>query len=252
MIVLPTKPTAAVRVDPKRMVIYSKPKSGKTSALALLENNLILDFENGSDYVTGMKLKVDNLAKLKEIGKAILEAGKPYKYITVDTVTAIEEMCISYAGSLYRDTAMGGKWGRLADGNIDPNANVLKLPNGAGYLYLREAFFRILDYIETLVPDDGSIILLGHLKDKSIETNGKEVASVDLDLTGKIKSLVCAKADAIGLLSRKKNQVILNFKTSDEITCGARPEHLKNQEIVLTELIDNKLVGYWDKIYLSN
>jgi hypothetical protein len=252
MIVLPTKPTVAVRVDPKRMVIYSKPKAGKTSALALLENNLILDFENGSDYVTGMKLKVDNLAKLKEIGKAILEAGKPYRYITVDTVTAIEEMCISYAGSLYRDTAMGSKWGRLSDGNIDPNANVLKLPNGAGYLYLREAFFRILDYIETLVPDDGSIILLGHLKDKSIETNGKEVASVDLDLTGKIKSLVCAKADAIGLLSRKKNQVILNFKTSDEITCGARPEHLKNQEIVLTELIDNKLVGYWDKIYLSN
>jgi hypothetical protein len=252
MIVLPTKPTSAVRVDPKRLVIYSKPKAGKTSALALLENNLILDFESGSDYVTGMKLKVDNLAKLKEIGKAILEAGKPYKYITVDTVTAIEDMCVSYAGTLYRDTAMGSKWGRLPDGNIDPNANVLKLPNGAGYLYLREAFFRILDYIETLVPEDGSIILLGHLKDKSIETNGKEVASVDLDLTGKIKSLVCAKADAIGLLSRKKNQVILNFKTSDEITCGARPEHLKNQEIVLTELIDNKLVGYWDKIYLNN
>jgi hypothetical protein len=251
MIVLPTKPTIAVRVDPKRMVIYSKPKAGKTSALALLENNLILDFENGSDYVTGMKLKVDNLAKLREIGDSILAAGKPYKYITVDTVTAIEEMCNSYAGNLYRDTAMGSKWGRLADGNIDPNANVLKLPNGAGYLYLREAFFKILDYIETLVPDNGSIILLGHLKDKSIETNGKEVASVDLDLTGKIKSLVCAKADAIGLLSRKKNQVILNFKTSDEITCGARPEHLKNQEIILTELIDNKLIGYWDKIYLN-
>jgi hypothetical protein len=100
-----------------------------------------------------------------------------------------------------------------------------------------------------LVPEDGSVILLGHLKDKNIDIAGKEVAAVDLDLTGKIKSLVCAKADAIGLLSRKGNQVILNFKTSDEITCGARPDHLKNQEIILTESIDGNLVASWDKVF---
>jgi len=251
MIKLPLKPVEATVVNPKRLVVYSKPKAGKTSALALLENNLILDFEKGSDYVTALKLKVNSLTELNEIGEEIKKAGKPYKYITVDTVTAIEDMCVSYAGTLYRDTAMGSKWGRYSDGTVDPTANVLKLPNGAGYLYLREAFFKVLDYIETLIPDDGSLILLGHLKDKNIETNGKEVSSVDLDLTGKIKSIVCAKADAIGLLSRKKNQVTINFKTSDEITCGARPEHLKNQEIVITELIDNKLVGNWDKIFIK-
>jgi hypothetical protein len=50
-------------------------------------------------------------------------------------------------------------------------------------------------------------------------------------------------------LSRKGNQVVLNFKTSDEITCGARPEHLKNQEIILTESTDGKLVANWDKIF---
>jgi len=93
------------------------------------------------------------------------------------------------------------------------------------------------------------LILLGHLKDKMLETNGKEVSAVDLDLSGKIKSIVCAKADAIGLLSRKADKVTLNFKTSEEVTCGARPDHLKNQEITLTEMIDNKLVGHWDKVY---
>ena len=152
----------------------------------------------------------------------------------------LEEMCLTYAKALYMDTPMGKSFA---------GDNVLKLPNGAGYLYLREAFFKILDYIETLVPDDGSIILLGHLKDKMIETNGKEVSAVDLDLSGKIKALVCAKADAIGLLSRKGNQVILNFKTSDEITCGARPDHLKNQEIILTESIDGNLIASWDKVF---
>ena len=240
MIELPTKNVLATRANPKRLVIYSKPKAGKTSALALLDDCLLLDFEKGSDYVDAMKLKIDSLQGLKEVGAEIVKAGKPYKYIAVDTVTALEELCLGYAKSLYMDTPMGKTFA---------GDNVLKLPNGAGYLYLREAFFKILDYIESLVPEDGSIILLGHLKDKNIEVAGKEVSAVDLDLTGKIKALVCAKADAIGLLSRKGNQVILNFKTSDEITCGARPEHLKNQEIILTESIDGNLVASWDKVF---
>ena len=240
MIELPTKKVLATRANPKRLVIYSKPKAGKTSALALLDDCLLLDFEKGSDYVDAMKLKIDSLQGLKEVGAEIVKAGKPYKYIAVDTVTALEELCLGYAKSLYMDTPMGKTFA---------GDNVLKLPNGAGYFYLREAFFKILDYIETLVPDDGSIILLGHLKDKNIEVAGKEVSAVDLDLTGKIKALVCAKADAIGLLSRKGNQVILNFKTSDEITCGARPDHLKNQEIILTESIDGNLVASWDKVF---
>lgn len=240
MIQLPTQKIAPVRANPKRMVIYSKPKAGKTSALALLDNCLILDFENGSDYVEALKLKIDSLATLKAVGQEIVKAGKPYKYIAVDTVTALEEMCLSYAKTLYMETPMGKNF------NGD---SVLKLPNGAGYLYLREAFFKILDYIETLVPEDGSLILLGHLKDKMLETNGKEVSAVDLDLSGKIKSIVCAKADAIGLLSRKADKVTLNFKTSEEVTCGARPDHLKNQEITLTEMVDGQLVGHWDKVY---
>jgi hypothetical protein len=209
--------------------------------LALLDNCLILDFENGSDYVEAMKLKVDSLATLKAIGQEIVKANKPYKYIAIDTVTALEEMCIGYAKTLYQDTPMGKNFA---------GDNVLKLPNGAGYMYLREAFFKILDYIETLVPNDGSLILLGHLKDKMLETNGKEVSAVDLDLSGKIKSIVCAKADAIGLLSRKGDKVSLNFKTSEEVTCGARPDHLKNQEIILTELIDSNLKANWDKIFI--
>lgn len=209
--------------------------------MALLDNCLILDFENGSDYVEAMKLKVDSLATLKAIGQEIVKANKPYKYIAIDTVTALEEMCIGYAKTLYQDTPMGKNFA---------GDNVLKLPNGAGYMYLREAFFKILDYIETLVPNDGSLILLGHLKDKMLETNGKEVSAVDLDLSGKIKSIVCAKADAIGLLSRKGDKVSLNFKTSEEVTCGARPDHLKNQEIILTELIDSNLKANWDKIFI--
>ena len=100
-IVLPTKKIKADRVNPKRLIIYSKPKTGKTSAFAGLENNLILDLENGADYVDALKVKISSLQELLDAGKAIKEAGKPYTYVTIDTVTALVDMVMPLAIKLY-------------------------------------------------------------------------------------------------------------------------------------------------------
>jgi hypothetical protein len=237
-IVLPTSKVKADRVNPKRIVIYSKPKTGKTTAYAGLDGNLIIDLENGSDYVEAMKLKAESLQELKEIGKAIKEAGYPYKYVTIDTVTALEDMVMPLAVNLYRQTAMGKNY----DGD-----NVTTLANGAGYLYIRQAFFQVLDFIDKLAP---TIILSGHIKDKVVDDKGEMVMSANIDLTGKIKSLICAQADAIGYMYRKGNQTILSFKTNEEVTCGARPEHLRNEEIVISEMIDGVLNTSWDKVFV--
>jgi len=236
-IVLPTKKIKADRVNPKRLIIYSKPKTGKTSAFAGLEGNLIIDLENGADYVEAIKVKASNLQELKEIGKAIKDAGKPYKYVTIDTVTALEDMVMPLAISLYQKTSMGKNY---------TGDSVLTLPNGAGYLYIRQAFFQVLDFIDTLAPQ---IILSGHIKDKQVDDKGEMVMSANIDLTGKIKSLICANADAIGYMFRKGDQTILSFKTNEEVTCGARPEHLRNEEIVISEMKMGELITHWDKVY---
>ena len=236
-IVLPTKKVKANRVNPKRLIIYSKPKTGKTTAFAGLDGNLIIDLEQGADYVEAMKVKANNLQELKEIGKAIKEANYPYEYVTIDTVTALEDMVMPLAINLYKQTAMGKNYS---------GDSILTLPNGAGYLYVRQAFFQVLDFIDTFAPH---IILSGHIKDKQVDDKGEMVLSANIDLTGKIKSLICANADAIGYMYRKGNQTILSFKTNEETTCGARPEHLRNEEIVISEMIDGKLVTYWNKVY---
>ena len=238
-IVLPTRKVAAERVNPKRLIIYSKPKTGKTTAFAGLENNLLIDLENGADYVEALKVKINSLQELLDAGKAIKAAGNPYKYVTIDTVTALEDMVMPLAIKLYRATSMGKNY----DGD-----NVLSLPNGAGYLYLRQAFFQVLDFIDTLAPH---IILSGHIKDKQVDDKGEMVLAANIDLTGKIKSLICANADAIGYMYRKGNKTILSFKTSEEVTCGARPEHLRNEEIVVTEMNEyGELVFHWDKVFI--
>jgi hypothetical protein len=237
-IVLPTKKVKAERVNPKRIVIYSKPKTGKTTAYAGLEDNLIIDLENGSDYVEALKVKISSLQELLDAGKAIKAAGNPYKFVTIDTVTALEEMIMPLAIKLYRQTPMGKNF----DGDT-----VTTLANGAGYLYIRQAFFQVLDFIDTLAP---TIILSGHIKDKVVDDKGEMVMSANIDLTGKIKSLICANADAIGYMYRKGNKTILSFKTNEEVTCGARPEHLRNEEIVITELIDGELKTSWEKVFI--
>ena len=238
-IVLPTSKVKAERQNPKRLIIYSKPKTGKTTAYAGLEGNLILDLENGSDYVEALKVKINSLQELLDTGKAIKAAGSPYKIVTIDTVTALEEMIMPLAVKLYRATPMGKNY----DGDT-----VVTLPNGAGYLYIRQAFFQVLDFIDTLAPH---IILSGHIKDKVVDDKGEMVMSANIDLTGKIKSLICAQADAIGYMFRKGNKTIISFKTNEETTCGARPEHLRNEEIVVTEMQENgELEFHWDKIYV--
>jgi hypothetical protein len=237
-IILPTKKVASTRVNPKRLVIYSKPKTGKTTAYAGLDNNLILDLEKGSNYVDALKVEVNSLQELIDTGKAIKDAGCPYKFVTIDTVTALEEMIMPLAIKLYKATSMGKNF----DGD-----NVTTLPNGAGYLYIRQAFFQVLDFIDTLAPH---IILSGHIKDKVIDDKGDMVMAANIDLTGKIKSLICANADAIGYMYRKGNKTILSFKTNEEVTCGARPDHLRNEEIVISEMIDGVLKTTWDKIYV--
>lgn len=234
---LPTQRVGISAVNPKRLVIYSKPKTGKTTAYAGLEGNLIIDLEHGSKFVEALKVEVNSISELKELGKQIKEAGYPYKYVTIDTVTVLEDMVKPLALSLYKATSIGKNY----DGD-----DVLKLPNGAGYMYLRDAFFKVLDYIDTLAPH---IILSGHIKDKVVDDKGEMVQAANIDLTGKIKSLICSQADAIGYMFRKGNQTILSFKSTDEVTCGARPEHLKNKEIVLAEEVKGVYTTYWQEIY---
>lgn len=235
---LPKTKIKAAYKSPRKLIIFSKPKVGKTSAVAELESSLLLDFENGSDFLDATKVKINNLDDLKKIGTEIIKQNKPYKYGIVDTVTKLEDMVKPLALKLYNDTPLGKTF----------KGDVTTLPNGAGYLYIREAFFSVLSYIETLFD---RVIYLGHLKAKFFEKNGKEVSAAELDLTGKMKSILSADVDAIGLLYREGNQTILSFETTDDIICGARPDHLKNTKIILSEYNMGKLEVNWSKVFID-
>jgi hypothetical protein len=248
-ITLPTGIVGAVTKSPKNLVIFSKPKVGKTTLLSQLPNSLLIDLEDGSDYVAAVKIKITTIQDLFNLEQAIINAGKPYKYIAIDTISALENMCVSYAEFLYSKSPMGANWFTPTTGGKAKHGNILNMANGAGYPWLRQAFEDIVKRFKALCPH---LILLGHVKDTMLEKNGNSFEALDLNLTGKLKIFTTSKADAIGYLVRKGNKNILSFKTQDDILCGARPEHLRNKEIVISEIAeDGKVTTYWDQIFID-
>ena len=244
---LPLKKIPALQQSPEYLIIFSKPKVGKSSLCAELPESLLLDLENGSNKIDAVKVKASNVNEIVQWGNKILEANKPYKYLIIDTATALEEICIPYAEELYSKSAVGKKW--KTEGKSE-YGSVLNLPNGSGYYWLRLSFENIMNYLSTLAP---RIILLAHVKDIMLEKNGIEFSGAELDLTGKLKRIVSSKSDAIGYLYRKGNKNILSFKTTDTINCGSRSAHLRNQEIEISEYDPktNKITAYWDKIFID-
>lgn len=234
-------------INPRRLVIYSRPKSGKTTLCSKLSKSLLIDLEEGSDYVDGFKVKANNLDELKDILSKVNKAGKPYKYGIIDTVTLLEDMVLPYALELFRKEAPGGKsFGLLPDGSYDPKISVLTVPKGMGYMYHRRAFFDVIGWIEKVFPNT---IYVGHLKDAAVNDDTNQVIAANIDLTGKLKTLLCASCDTIGYLYRKGNETHISFETSDVISCGSRSPHLRNQDIIVAEEIDGEYVAYWDRIY---
>lgn len=229
--------------SPRHFVIYSPPKTGKTSLFAELEQSLLIDLEQGSDFVSAMKVSVSNYKELHELCEEVKKAGNPYKYGIIDTASALEDQVNELALKLYQGTAMGK----------DFKGNVLTLANGGGYLYLRDAFDLMYSKVKEAFP---RTILSCHTKDKNITKGASEVVANDVALTGKIKQLVCAYADAIGYMKRDGSKCVITFQTSDDLVCGVRsnpnePSHLRNQTFVLSEFVDGKYKTYWNKIYID-
>ena len=243
MLVLPIEKSTPKVQNPRFLILFGKPKSGKTTLASMLENNLIIDLEGGSEFLSALSIQARNVNELGEIATLIrnknTETGKKfYNYITIDNATRLEEMCLSYACQLYNQTPMGKAF----------RGDVRTLANGGGYLYLRQAVRKVIDMFREL---SDHLILIGHTKDKLIDREGIELTEMALDLVGKLGDIVCGEADAVGYVYRKKNETIISFEGGDNSVREARAPHLRGQKIVIADSDDsNNITTHWDRVYL--
>lgn len=256
---LPVKPTKANTELLKKLFIISHYKVGKTSNVMQLPDCLLIDLEGSSGYYDGMaidvkaecaKAGVGPVTMLFDIAKSIREKNKEnegpvYQYIAIDTTSALEELSRKYATYLYKKTNMGKSF---------PGTDVVtELPKGAGYEWLRTAFNSLYKEFDGLAGV--GLILLGHIKNSSITKDGKDLSARDVNLTGKLKTIVCADVDAVGFMYRNKetSENVLSFKTSEQdLATGARPAHLSGKEFIISKKGENDTVEtYWEKVFTN-
>ena len=243
---LPTSKIPASTTNPKFLVLIGREKVGKTSALAQLDNNLIIDLEGGSTFVDAMAIQCRSFSDLGEAASAIRAKNKEvghnfYRHITIDNATSLEEICLGYAATLYRQQPVGKNW---------TGTDVRTLPQGSGYYYLRTAVLKVIDMFKELCDE---FILVGHIKDTIVDdpSTGEELTERSLDLVGKLAGMVCRRCDGVGYMYRSGNEVHIKFKADKNIAMGCRSDHLRNKDIVISEMDDETgvLTTHWDKIF---
>lgn len=204
--------------------------------------------ENGSQYVSGYTVKATTYMDLYKIAKALKEEEHDFKFVVLDTVTALEDIALELAAKRYQEAPVGKNW----EGS---GKDILKLPNGSGYYWSRLAMQEIIGWFEKVTEN---LILVGHVKDKMVSEGGTELSLKALDLQGKVSNILSAKSDAICYLYREteNGNLMANFGDMNSVLTGARMPHLAGKTILLAERIqdnngDWKIKTYWENIYPS-
>ena len=169
---LPKSKLPAETLDPRNLIIFSKVKQGKSSALAELPNNLMLDTEGGLAYIEALKVRVTSVKDIKEVCQEVIKAGKPYDFITIDTVTALEDIVKPLALHLYKQTPAGEKF---------TGTDVIDAAMGAGYKFMRDALEQVINMVAKCTRN---VILVCHAKDAAIANS--DLTAKQIDLLGKI------------------------------------------------------------------
>lgn len=208
-------------MNPRVLTLYGPPKVGKTTILSQLEDCLIIDTEEGTSKISALKVEITSIPELAEVIKQLREKKHQYKYIALDT---IDNIAIWYEAIVCKEN----KVKQIGD-----------MPFGAGYNVVRERVINVIGYLKQLAPH---VIIVGHLKRSLIgsETTVMVDAS-SLDLTGRLKNMIMADSDAIGLVHRSpEGELMISFQGTDSLEVGSRCPHLQNQLMPFQ----------WDKIYV--
>ena len=182
--ILHIEPTVISRdLKGKYMLIYGKPKTGKTTLASKFPKNLLIAFEKGYNAIDGIKaVDINSWSDFKLVLRQLKkpEAQAMYDTITIDTTTIAYDMCEQYICAQngvqsIRDIAWGQGWG-LAKKEFE---NCLRQITMLGYGLV------LISHIETRkekTADDSEIEILA----PSMPKRCYEVVNQIVDIIGYI------------------------------------------------------------------
>ena len=256
---LPTEPHIP-EVNADSMILFGKEKCGKTTALSLLKNCLIVDTERGSAKVGAMSIQVPEdrgpvgkMNWLKGLANKLKESDIKYDYVAIDTLTEVNDWAEWSGTYRYMNSIQGKSFNRVKDAKgvpikggeflnpeDDDYQTVHSLPDGNGYKWSREEVMAIFNMYMGIA--NKCVIFVCHIEDKFIglKDTTDQIIPKQLALTGKLRDMLPRKVDAIGYVYNEKGTIKVNFTGTEERIGGTRAKHLQGYNDVMD----------WSKIFI--
>lgn len=257
-IIYPDKPHEP-KVNMESCIIFGREKCGKSTFLSQLENALFIDTEYGTNLLKVKALQpptnlgpVGKMKWLKDLGQQLIDDGKPFDYVIVDTLSEVNEWSEWSGTYKYMHSVQGKSFNRekdekgliIKDKMLTPDhidyQSVHSIPEGYGYRWSRDEMMDVFNLYLKVAKK--CVIFVCHVEDKFITQKEQTdiVILKQLALTGKIREIFPRKVDATGYLYHDKGTLKINFSSSEERTGGTRAKHLINYNDVAD----------WSKIFI--
>lgn len=255
------------KVVPATLLYSGKVKIGKSTKLTELPSNLIISSEkNGCDFITGINVidcsrilettqddidklliskveskvldiaeiynPADRIKALNLILTSVVRLGKPYDFVSLDTLTQ-SDADSEWAGTeLYMNSLSGKNYNRLKEEN-KPSSQWRRLSYGEdGYESVIEIGQNGWRWSRTIMVDLLNLsrqaskvctIYVCHVKDKMLSKGDKgEVFIKDIALTGAVTDIYSRNVDAVATVFKDEDELIISFKGNEEKTGGNR------------------------------
>ena len=234
-------------VNPSSVIFYGLPKTGKTYSLVQLEDHVVLDFANETDFVSCNRQKIGSL---KEFRQYITEAykakqnGESYRYIILDNSTEMENIFAEYALEEFKKHGTS-----LKEEDKANLTSIFDLAMGGGEKWYRDAWKYWLKILESLCE---TVIIIGHVKDKelsTVATKEEVVDERDLQLRGQLAIIMASYVSAMGFVYRDlSDNLVVTFK-SNKTSTGSRCIHLANKEFVI--MAADSSTANWSEVFVD-
>lgn len=183
--ILNIKPTVISRdLKGKYILVYGKPKTGKTTLASRFPKNLLIAFEKGYNAIDGIRaIDINKWADFKLVLRQLekAEAREMYDTITIDTTTIAYEMCEQYV---------------CAQNGVQSIADI---PWGQGYTATKKEFEKCLRKITML---GYGLVLISHIETRKEKTSDdSEVEILAPSMPKRCYEVVNQIVDIIGYIS---------------------------------------------------
>lgn len=183
--ILNIEPTVISRdLKGKYILIYGKPKTGKTTLASRFPKNLLVAFEKGYNAIGGIKaVDINRWADFKQVLRQLEkpEAREMYSTITIDTTTIAYEMCEQFI---------------CAQNGVQ---SISDIPWGGGYAATKKEFESCLRKITML---GYGLVLISHIEMRKEKlANDSEIEILAPSMPKRCYEIVNQIVDIIGYIA---------------------------------------------------